>query len=61
MKQMHLWIKESDYKFLQRLAEDHDLSLSATIRRLIREKRRQVSTTAHTAETEGRPWSIPES
>lgn len=54
MKQMHLWIKESDYEFLRRFAEDHDLSLSAAIRRLIREESRQAGATVGSAENEDR-------
>ena len=57
MKQLHLWIKDSDHEFLLRFADDHDLSLSAAVRRLIRDKRRQIATADRSAEAERR---IPE-
>ena len=40
-RQVHLWLSEDDYAFLSELAADDGESVSAFVRRLIRQWRRQ--------------------
>jgi hypothetical protein len=43
-RQLHLWITECDHDFLLAVATEHDTSVCAVVRSLIRQRRRAAET-----------------